>query len=469
MIARYHRHRIAAAIFEVTISAQVTITHQRNPFPLPFEAIPPKLRARSPVSNVSGIVGSLLLLYGPYYVTILWNSSVASLSYNSNAATVAPTSKNMQVPCSIMLVAFVLIHLTVFVNIIIYGLKSKVMRNSLKNYWRKQKTKNEMNNEIQARTPSMGSRRPSINTAMNLSRSASHRRLSETYVNLNQLTNGNRPQIKRIASELCWQPNSKTSPDKLLPHASSDILRLPRNESLESFDIDGGVVSRSFEPNEIRLKMMRSFRDKPLSMKSLSSVSLQPIDTMSGSNVTLSSNVLSRTPATYIHSKCKEVRRYLQISTKKMFRIDLNDSHKRNEPHSPLRSPQILITADSDDSEPNLHSSPTDSVRQKHDSDSSSIRMAFDSRIAHGIDYDEKSNDSSVDNLPIQLKRSRSLDEPDISKHSSSSCGGGGDGGGGGSGGDDCDEPLLLSWPPACKMYKSVPNVSPYITPTNPK
>ncbi|XP_026680086.1 G protein-coupled receptor 161-like [Diaphorina citri] len=32
MIARYHRHRIASAIFEVTLSAQVTITHQKNPF-----------------------------------------------------------------------------------------------------------------------------------------------------------------------------------------------------------------------------------------------------------------------------------------------------------------------------------------------------------------------------------------------------------------------------------------------------
>ncbi|KAL1450779.1 hypothetical protein WDU94_003101 [Cyamophila willieti] len=32
LIARYHRHRIASAIFEVTLSAQVTITHQKNPF-----------------------------------------------------------------------------------------------------------------------------------------------------------------------------------------------------------------------------------------------------------------------------------------------------------------------------------------------------------------------------------------------------------------------------------------------------
>jgi len=39
-IARYHRHRIASAIYEVTLSAQVTITHQRNPFFVPTVTAP---------------------------------------------------------------------------------------------------------------------------------------------------------------------------------------------------------------------------------------------------------------------------------------------------------------------------------------------------------------------------------------------------------------------------------------------
>lgn len=39
-IARYHRHRIASAIYEVTLSAQVTITHQRNPFFVPAVTAP---------------------------------------------------------------------------------------------------------------------------------------------------------------------------------------------------------------------------------------------------------------------------------------------------------------------------------------------------------------------------------------------------------------------------------------------
>ncbi|XP_012350598.1 uncharacterized protein LOC100869772 isoform X2 [Apis florea] len=39
-IARYHRHRIASAIYEVTLSAQATITHQRNPFFVPTVTAP---------------------------------------------------------------------------------------------------------------------------------------------------------------------------------------------------------------------------------------------------------------------------------------------------------------------------------------------------------------------------------------------------------------------------------------------
>lgn len=450
MIARYHRHRIAAAIFEVTLSAQVTITHQRNPFPMPFEAIPPKLRARNPVTSVFQIVGSLLLFYCPYYVTILWNSSAALVSSYSNDGMVA--AKNTQAPCIIMLFAFSFIHLTVFVNIIIYGLKSKVLRKSLKNYWRKQKTKNEINNEIQARTPSTcGSRRPSISMTMNLSQSVSQRRLSETCVNFNHLSNGNRPQIKRIASELSWQPHTNRSPDALMPHASSDTLRIPHNGSVESFDDGGGGSTGSIcAPNDVRLKMMRSFCDKPLAVKSLSTTALQPTAAMG--SVVNPSNIVAKLPATYFHSKCKEVRRYLEIGTKKMFRIDFNDPRKQNESlSSPLRSPQILITADSDDSDLNAHASPANGLARPDYMETILDRNA--QRSLDCYDKDGSVDSSDDDGLPfdryaMQLKRSRSLDEPDISKCSSNS------------GAGECDEILLLSWPPTREMYKSVPNIS---------
>lgn len=425
MIARYHRHRIAAAIFEVTLSAQVTITHQRNPFPLPFEAIPPKLRARSPLNSVFQIVGSFLLLYCPYYMTILWNSSLGSI-YSWNIP------KNLEIPCSIILLAFILMHLTVFVNIIIYGLKSKVMRNSVKNYWRKQKTKNEMNNEIQARTPSTcGSRRPSIN-ALNLSRSISQRRLSETYVNLNQVSNGNRPQMKRIASELSWQPLTSTTPVTLLPHASSDTLQIPHNDLTGSFTDDGQI--RLHDPLQLTMG------------QSLSTTSLQTAQCYS--------KCYDRLPAAYFQNTCKEVRRYLQIGTKKVFRIDLNDSYKRNEPLSPLRSPQILITsAYSNDSDTNVHALHFSPIVKQQQHDDLFTETVFDQKNGQPINYiDDKSDDSddysTFDLYSTQLKRCLSLDEPEITKCSSSSCG-------------DIEEPLLLSWPTTRKKYKNGPNVNP--------
>lgn len=82
MIARYHRHRIASAIYEVTLSAQVTITHQRNPFFVPTVTSPnsggPRVRSRSAVYSVFQIVGSFLCLYSPYYIIILWESTLGS-------------------------------------------------------------------------------------------------------------------------------------------------------------------------------------------------------------------------------------------------------------------------------------------------------------------------------------------------------------------------------------------------------
>lgn len=80
MIARYHRHRIASAIYEVTLSAQVTITHQRNPFFVPTVTSPNpglKARSRSAVYSVFQLVGSFLFLYSPYYIIILWDSTLS--------------------------------------------------------------------------------------------------------------------------------------------------------------------------------------------------------------------------------------------------------------------------------------------------------------------------------------------------------------------------------------------------------
>lgn len=154
-IARYHRHRIAAAIYEVTLSAQVTVTHQRNPFAPPP---PPRRRALSAVLQP---LGSLAILYFPYYCVLIWPAiavppqPVAALSAALLAA--APP-----------------------VNGILYGIRSRALRESLRNYRRKRMTKSEVTQEIQARTPSAcGSRRPSLSAGSGCIRPPTTRRLSD--------------------------------------------------------------------------------------------------------------------------------------------------------------------------------------------------------------------------------------------------------------------------------------------------
>lgn len=417
MIARYHRHRIAAAIFEVTLSAQVTITHQRNPFPLPFEAIPQRLRARSPINSVFQIVASFVLLYCPYYVIVLWNSSLASL-HNGNIP------KSLEVPCLILILSFTLIHLTVFVNIIIYGLKSKVMRKSIQNYWRKKKTKNEINNEIQARTPSTcGSRRPSLN-AISFHRSVSSRRLSETYINLNQRNNINRPQMKRIASELSWQPLTlqMNSPTNQIPHSSSaNTLQIPMHGNNEL--IDGHRIERE------------------------QFVSL--CDSMKAQNHNL---------CNIRHSKSN-----LNIATallNRVFRIDFSDVYKRNEPLSPLKSPQILITsAYSDDSDPNTQSTPFKMQKipnhQYNNDDTISLYDTEHLTNENKIDNCDESDTTTTfttDLYKSLSKRCLSLDEP-ANKYTNNSNTG------------DFAEPLLLSWPITRKKYKHLKDYEANVNP----
>lgn len=77
MIARYHRHRIARAIFEVTLSAQVTITHQKNPFLMSSgggNSGGNRWAGRSASASVLQLVGSLIILYTPYYTLMLWQA-----------------------------------------------------------------------------------------------------------------------------------------------------------------------------------------------------------------------------------------------------------------------------------------------------------------------------------------------------------------------------------------------------------
>lgn len=154
-IARYHRHRIAAAIYEVTLSAQVTVTHQRNPFSPPP---PPRRRALYAVLQP---IGSLAILYFPYYCVLIW------------PAIAVP-------PQSIVALSAALLAAAPPVNGILYGIRSRALRESLRNYRRKRLTKSEVTQEIQARTPSAcGSRRPSLSAGSGCIRPPTTRRLSD--------------------------------------------------------------------------------------------------------------------------------------------------------------------------------------------------------------------------------------------------------------------------------------------------
>lgn len=205
MIARYHRHRIAAAIYEVTLSAQVTITHQRNPFmklpPLVPNPIAPKVRLRSPITNIFQLVGSYIILYTPYFITVIWDSTnIIIFGDKANIPAIYKTNKYF------VMMSVTLLTCSTVVNGILYGLKSKTIRKSFQNYRRKKRTKNEIQQEIQARTPSTcGSRQASMTNLGLLARPLLHRRLSETLVDIDK-----RPKIKRIASELTWRPISIT-------------------------------------------------------------------------------------------------------------------------------------------------------------------------------------------------------------------------------------------------------------------
>ncbi|XP_053663637.1 alpha-1B adrenergic receptor-like [Anopheles marshallii] len=165
MIARYQRNRIASAILEVTLSAQLTITHQRNPFFVPNAGTGPggtgpaadckpytqASNQNNPAANVIQLVGSAILFHCPYYFVILWNSMLPFVA------------NGWRTPALLLNVASFLLLLSPTINAILYGVRSKIVRRSFRNIWRKQKQKIEIHYEIQARTPSTcGSRRPSL-------------------------------------------------------------------------------------------------------------------------------------------------------------------------------------------------------------------------------------------------------------------------------------------------------------------
>lgn len=138
---------------------------------------------------------------------------------------------------------------TLPINGFLYGIKSKTLRKTFQNYWRKKQTKSEVNQEIQARTPSTcGSRRPSLTPLGFLTKPSLQRRLSETLLDVHKNSKSpQRTKIKRIASELTWRPASanslnmspKEEPDKKITHTSScNTLQVPNDHEVSTITED---------------------------------------------------------------------------------------------------------------------------------------------------------------------------------------------------------------------------------------
>ena len=234
-IARYHRHRIAAAIYEVTLSAQVTVTHQRNPFSPPP---PPRRRALSAVLQP---LGSLAILYFPYYCVLIWP-----------AISVPPQ------PLAALSVA--LLAAAPPVNGILYGIRSRALRDALRNYRRKRMTKSEVTQEIQARTPSAcGSRRPSLSAGSGCIRPPTTRRLSDAAA---MGSRGSERPAQRAAS--CNMLQETPVDESAKPRACAiPLIRAPPHVVLgRALGLEEGMIRERRRRQSPRITVTRAMSDE---------------------------------------------------------------------------------------------------------------------------------------------------------------------------------------------------------------
>ncbi|XP_066974881.1 uncharacterized protein [Macrobrachium rosenbergii] len=187
IIARHHQHRIFSAIFEVMMSAQATVTHQKNPFDVPK-------KKRKSVWTVLEQIAAFVICYFPFFVTIIWESFY-----------------RRRVNQYLLLLDVIFLILAPVINSFIYGIKCKNIRKAFRNYLRKKLYKTEVKHEIQARIPSAtNSRRPSISStlAMPILQKSLQRRMSD-YLLQDQM---NQPKLLRRSSDMSWHPLEDGTP-----------------------------------------------------------------------------------------------------------------------------------------------------------------------------------------------------------------------------------------------------------------
>lgn len=360
--ANYQRHRIASAIYESVLSAQVAITHQKNPFPpmpglftppFPLAALyPPKpspfeLRKKSQKAAivVFELIASVVILYCPYYLFLVvfsfYSKSVTSQARDNSEA------PGIVVNIIICFVQFLMIC-SPTINAILYGFKNKTIQENLRNILRKRKTKIELHYEIQARTPSTcGSRKASL-----------------TEITANHLY---QPQLKRQLSDFFFGTSTSLTShlnDDALPFHSHKIHRTP-SDSLFTTASNGRRTSRDLHHEYL------SPNFDPLGKITVPSTSSSPSSPIKiGISPSASKNLLSNFKKLLVGSKS-----------------DLREGNVTCENHFP----QILITKHSD------------SLLNAQ----STSRRASDQQVA--------AEEELAEDEPLLTKQTRSLDNFDSS------------------------------------------------------
>ncbi|KAG5682938.1 hypothetical protein PVAND_012256 [Polypedilum vanderplanki] len=325
-IANYQRHRIASAIYESVLSAQIAITHQKNPFPpipglltnqpFPLATLyPPKpnsfemqRKSQKATLVVFELLASIIVLYCPYYIFMI----VFSFLRKSHSTFVAAESKQQYetvLNIIIYLVQFLMLCAPT-VNAILYGFKNKTIQENIHNIWRKQKTKIELHYEIQARTPSTcGSRKASL-----------------TEMNMPHIF---QPQLKRQLSDFFFGTSSS-----LMSHLNDDVSMFHSNkiyrtpsDSLYNPSSSGRRNSEFLSPN----------------FDPLGKMTLPPAPANSPSSITKN----CETKICLSHSTSKN----LLSNFKKLIvgsKNDLNDDNDGTHDDCGMSFPKILITKHSD-------------------------------------------------------------------------------------------------------------------------
>lgn len=384
--ANYQRHRIASAIYESVLSAQVAITHQKNPFPpvpnlfgQPFPVAasiyPPKpnpfeLKRKSQKAAlvVFELIASVVILYSPYYLFVIVYAFYRRKKLNDEEI---ESSENVM--STLIFLGQFLLLCSPTLNAILYGFKNKTMQESIHNFWRKQKTKIELHYEIQARTPSTcGSRRASMT----------------------EITNNlpaHQPQLKRQLSEFFFGTSSSFT-SNLNDEATTGTGRMYRTPSDSMFS---------------RSDRRRSSHHEYLSPH------FDPLGKMSNSNNNNNNSSGNSSPPT-THSVIKQHQQCLTTSTSKTLlnnfkklllvgsKNEINDDDIDGIDDTTNKFPQILITKFSDT---RLNSQSQSTSRRDSDNNIQQVEIGVDSTTSSSVDEEKAEKE------PLLTTQTHSLED----------------------------------------------------------